>query len=65
MIIVLAVIGVVALIVGILYFVGASPAFLNVGSHVKSGGHLARGAVGVVVGLVLLGLAWFANKRTA
>lgn len=63
LVIALAVIGVVALIVGILWFVGAAPSFLNVGSHVKHGGHLFRGGVAAVVGLGLLVFAWIQNKK--
>jgi uncharacterized membrane protein YidH (DUF202 family) len=60
----LAIIGAVVLIVGILWFLGATPAFLNVGSHVhKSGHHLIRGAVAAVVGIVLLVFAWIQNKK--
>ncbi len=62
-VIVLAVIGVVAVIIGILWFTGASPHFLNLGSHVKHGGHLFRGGVAVVIGLVLLVFAWIQNKK--
>jgi uncharacterized membrane protein YidH (DUF202 family) len=64
LVIALAVIGVVALIVGILWFVGAAPAFLNVGSHVKHhGNHLFRGGVAAVVGIGLLVFAWIQNKK--
>jgi hypothetical protein len=62
-VLVLAVVGVVALVVGILWFVGAAPAFLNVGSHVKHGGHLFRGGVAAVIGLGLLVFAWIQNKK--
>ncbi|HET9897752.1 MAG TPA: hypothetical protein VFQ44_22715 [Streptosporangiaceae bacterium] len=63
MVLALAVIGVVALVVGILWFVGAAPGFLDVGSHVKHGGHLFRGGVAAVVGLGLLAFAWIQNKK--
>lgn len=63
LVIVLAVVGVVAIIVGILWFAGAAPSFLNVGSHVKHGGHLIRGAVAAVVGIGLLVFAWIQNKK--
>jgi hypothetical protein len=64
-VIALAVVGVIALIVAILWFVGAAPSFLNVGSHVKhSGGHLFRGGVAAVVGLGLLVFAWIQNKKS-
>lgn len=62
-VIALAVVGAIALIVGILWFVGAAPSFLNVGSHVKHGGHLFRGGVAAVVGLGLLVFAWIQNKK--
>jgi len=62
-VIALAAVGAVALIVGILWFVGAAPGFLNVGSHVKHGGHLFRGGVAAVVGLGLLVFAWIQNKK--
>lgn len=66
LIIVLAVIGAVALILGILWFVGAAPSFLDAGSHVKGhGNHVYRGAAGVVVGVVALAGAWIMNKRSA
>ena len=64
LVIVLAVVGVVAIIVGILWFVGATPAFLNIGSHVKHhGNHVFRGGVAAVVGIALLVFAWIQNKK--
>jgi len=63
-VIALAVIGVVAIVVGVLWFVGAAPSFLNVGSHVKHGGHLFRGGVAAVIGLGLLVFAWIQNKKS-
>lgn len=63
MVIALAVIGVVALVVGILWFTGASPGFLNVGSHVKHGGHNFRGGVAAVIGIALLVFAFIQNKK--
>lgn len=64
LVIVLAVIGVVAIIVGILYFIGgsAAPSFLTAGSHVKHGSHLARGGVALVVGLACLIGSWFSTR---
>ncbi len=62
---VLAIVGVLAIIVGILWFAGATPSFLNIGSHVKSGGHLFRGGAAVVVGLVALFGARVVSKRTS
>jgi hypothetical protein len=63
MVLVLGIVGVVALIVGILWFAGASPAFLNMGSHVKSGSHVYRGGIAAVIGLGLLVFAWIQNKK--
>ena len=52
LVIILAVIGVLAIIVGILYMVAGTslPSFLTAGSHVHKGNHLARGGVALVVG---------------
>lgn len=63
--IILAIVAVIAIILGILWFAGAAPSFLDSGSHVKStgGGHVYRGTAAVVVGLVLGGAAWFSRKR--
>ncbi len=63
LVIVLAVIAVIALILGILWFAGAAPSFLDSGSHVKSGGHIFRGIAGIVVGLVCGAGAWWTNKK--
>ena len=64
LVIILAVIGIVAIILGILYFIGGSaiPHFLIAGSHVKKGHHLARGGVALVVGIAALIGSWFATK---
>jgi len=63
--IILAIVALIALIVGILWFAGAAPSFLNSGSHVKgtSGNHIYRGTAAVVVALVLGGAAWFTRKK--
>jgi len=63
--IVLAIIAIICIIVGILWFAGAAPSFLDSGSHVKgaSGGHVYRGTAAVVVGLVLAGAAWFTRRK--
>jgi hypothetical protein len=62
--IILAIVAVIAIILGILWFAGATPSFLNSGSHVKgSGGHVYRGVAALVVGLVLAGAAWFSRKK--
>lgn len=63
--IILAVVAVLALVGAILYFAGASPAFLNSGSHVKGTGghHLFRGIAALVVAVVCGAGAWFTNKK--
>ncbi len=63
--IILAIVALIALIVGILWFAGAAPSFLNSGSHVRgtSGNHVYRGTAAVVVALVLGGAAWFTRKK--
>jgi membrane-bound ClpP family serine protease len=62
--IVIAVIGVIAVIVGLMYlFAGNSlPSFMVTGSHVHKGNHLIRGLVALVVGLVLVFAAWRAGR---
>jgi hypothetical protein len=63
--IVLGIIGVLAVIVGIIFMVATGlPHFLTAGSHVhsSSGHHIYRGIVAIVVGVVLLGGAWWAAK---
>jgi hypothetical protein len=64
LVIVLAVIGVLALIVGILYMVDGSslPSFLTAGSHVHKGNHLARGGVALLVGIAALIGSWFSAR---
>lgn len=63
--IILAIVALIALIIGILWFAGAAPSFLNSGSHVRgtSGNHVYRGTAAVVVALVLGGAAWFTRKK--
>jgi threonine/homoserine/homoserine lactone efflux protein len=64
LVIILTVIGILAIIVGILYMVAGSslPSFLTAGSHVHKGSHLARGGVALVVGVACLIGAWFSSK---
>ena len=64
LVIVLAVVGVLAIIVGILYMVAGDslPSFLTAGSHVHKGNHLARGGLALVLGVACLIGAWFSSK---
>ena len=64
LVIILAVIAVIALILGILWMAGAAPSFLDSGSHVKNGGnHIFRGIAGLVVAIVCGAGAWWTNKK--
>jgi hypothetical protein len=67
LVIVLVVIGVLALILGVLYLVAGNslPGFLTAGSHVKSGNHLDRGGVCLVVGVVVLIGSWLTGRSKA
>jgi hypothetical protein len=64
-IIVLAVIGILAVILGILYFVaaGSLPDFLV--GKVHGGHHWVRGLVSLVVGVAFLAAAWLVQRRPA
>jgi hypothetical protein len=64
-VIVLGVLGVLAVILGIVFMVATGlPHFLTAGSHVKAanGHHLIRGTVAIVVGVVLVGAAWWFSR---
>jgi uncharacterized membrane protein YidH (DUF202 family) len=65
LVVVLAVIGVLAIAVGILYMVAGSslPSFMTAGSHVHKGNHLARGSVAGVIGILALVGAWIMKRR--
>jgi phosphotransferase system glucose/maltose/N-acetylglucosamine-specific IIC component len=64
LVIILAVIAVIALILGILWMSGSAPSFLDSGSHVKNGGnHIFRGIAGLVVAIVCGVGAWWTNKK--
>jgi hypothetical protein len=62
-VIVLGVVAVLCVILGILYFAGATPSFLNSGSHVHKGGHNFRGIAALVVGIVAGAGAWWQSKK--
>ncbi len=65
LVVILAVIGVLAIIVGVLYIVAGSslPSFMTAGSHVHKGNHLARGSVAGVIGILALVGAWIMKRR--
>ena len=61
--VILAVIGVLAIIAGILYVAGAANSLHFMVGSVHHGHHLVRAAVSFVAGVVLLAGAWFAARR--
>jgi hypothetical protein len=63
LVIILAVVAVVALVLGILWLTGSAPSFLDSGSHVKNGSHLLRGAVGLVIAVACGVGAWWTNRK--
>ena len=60
--VVLAIIGVLAIIAGILYLAGAANSLHFMVGSVHKGHHLVRTAVSFVVGVALLTGAWFAAR---
>ena len=65
--IIVAVIGLIGIVVGVLYLVAgnALPSFMVAGSHVNHGNHLIRGLVCLVVGAALVFFAWRSSKSSA
>jgi formate hydrogenlyase subunit 4 len=65
--IIVAVIGVLGIVVGVLYLVAGNslPSFMIAGSHVSHGNHLIRGLVCLVVGAALVFFAWRSGKSSA
>ena len=65
LVIILAVIAIIALVLGVLWLTGSAPSFLNSGSHVKgaSARHLFRGLGAIIVAIVLGVGAWWSNKK--
>ena len=61
--IILAIIAVIALVLAILWFAGASPSFLNSGSHVQERRPCLPRVAGLVVAIVCGVGAWCTNKK--
>ena len=61
--VILAILGVLAIIAGILYLAGAANSLHFMVGGVHQGHHLVRAAVSFVVGIALLIGAWFAARR--
>ena len=64
LVIILAIVAVVAIVVGVLWLGGWAPHFLNTGSRVHGAGHhLYRGLVAMVVGIAAGAGAWWINRK--
>ncbi|MFI5063132.1 MAG: hypothetical protein ACHP9Z_04010 [Streptosporangiales bacterium] len=63
LVIVLTIIGILAIIAGIMYVAGAANSVHIMVGGVHKGHHAVRAAVSFVIGIVLLGLAWFTARR--
>jgi uncharacterized membrane protein YidH (DUF202 family) len=61
--VILAILGVLAIIAGILYLAGVANSLHFMVGSVHKGHHLVRAAVSLVVGIALLIGAWFAARR--
>jgi hypothetical protein len=61
--VILAIVGVLAIIAGILYVAGAANSLHFMVGSVHKGHHLVRAAVSFVVGAALLAGAWFVPRR--
>jgi hypothetical protein len=65
MALILAILGILAIIAGLLYLAGtANSLHFMVGSTHK-GHHAVRAAVSFVLGLALLAAAWFSNRSSS
>jgi hypothetical protein len=67
LVIALAIVGVVFVILAILFFAGVGMGPLDSVGHtgkVNNGSHGIRGIVSVVIAVLALGGAWFANRRS-
>ena len=60
--VILAIIGVLAIIAGILYLAGAANSLHFMVGSVHKGHHLVRATVSFVAGVALLAAAWFAAR---
>ena len=60
--IVLFILGILAIVAGILYIAGAANSIHFMVGSVHHGHHLARAAVSFVIGIALLIIAWFAAR---
>ena len=62
LVVVLAILGVLAIVAGILYLTEAANHIHLMSGSVHKGHHKLRLAVSFVVGVVLLAVAWFLNR---
>ncbi len=63
LVIVLAILGILAIVAGIMYVAGAANSVHVMVGSVHKGHHAVRAAVSFVIGIVLLGFAWFTARR--
>jgi len=62
---VLALIGILGIITGLLYLFAATSLPTAMTGHVHSGNHLARAGVSILIGLAFLAGAWLVRKGSA
>jgi hypothetical protein len=63
LVMVLAILGILAIIAGIMYIAGAANSVHIMVGSVHKGHHAVRAAVSFVIGIVLIGIAWFTARR--
>jgi uncharacterized membrane protein len=65
MVLILAILGIVAIVAGILYLAGSANSLHFMVGSTHKGHHQVRAAVSFVIGLALLAAAWFTNRAAS
>lgn len=65
MVLILAILGILGIIAGILYVVGSANSLHFMVGSTHKGHHQVRAAVSFVIGLALLAAAWFTNRSSS
>jgi uncharacterized RDD family membrane protein YckC len=65
MALILAILGILGIVAGILYVVGSANSLHFMVGSTHKGHHQVRAAVSFVIGLALLAAAWFTNRATS
>jgi hypothetical protein len=65
MVLILAILGVLGIIAGILYVVGSANSLHFMVGSTHKGHHQVRAAVSFVIGLALLAASWFTNRAAS